>query len=79
MWRASDRAFDLVQVPMHPSLAITLALTASQFKPASGCPSDKALPPKLKRLIEAWVEVHEEALLEQWRRAMNNEIIEIVG
>ena len=39
----------------------------------------KQLPPKLKRLIEAWVEVHEEALLEQWHRAMNNEPIEIVG
>jgi len=30
----------------------------------------KSLPPKLKRLIEAWVEAHEEALLEQWQRAM---------
>lgn len=41
--------------------------------------SSKQLPTKLKRLIEAWVEVHEAALLEQWERAMNNESIEIVG
>ncbi|MEL7506841.1 MAG: DUF4160 domain-containing protein [Cyanobacteria bacterium J06656_5] len=41
--------------------------------------SDKELPSKLKRLIEAWVDVHEEALLEQWQRAMNNEVVEIVG
>ena len=41
--------------------------------------SGKKLPAKLKRLIEAWVEVHEEALLQQWLRAMNNEVVEIVG
>jgi hypothetical protein len=39
----------------------------------------KPLPPKLKRLIEAWVEAHEQALLEQWQRAMRNEPVEIVG
>lgn len=39
----------------------------------------KPLPPKLKRLIEAWVEAHEEALLEQWQRAMRNEPVEILG
>jgi Domain of unknown function (DUF4160) len=49
------------------------------IKTCQWLPSDKALPPKLKRLIEVWVEVHEEALLEQWQRAMNNEVIEIVG
>lgn len=41
--------------------------------------SGKDLPPKLKRLVEAWVEVHEEALLEQWQRARDNRNIEIVG
>jgi hypothetical protein len=41
--------------------------------------SSKQLPPKIKQLIEAWVEVHEAALLEQWDRAMRNESIEIVG
>ncbi len=41
--------------------------------------SKKDLPPKLKHLIEAWVEAHEEALLEQWQRAMSNEVVEIVG
>ncbi|WP_198806260.1 DUF4160 domain-containing protein [Leptolyngbya sp. BL0902] len=39
----------------------------------------KPLPPKFKRLIEAWVEAHEEALLDQWERAMRHETIEIVG
>ncbi|MBE9108637.1 DUF4160 domain-containing protein [Nodosilinea sp. LEGE 07298] len=39
----------------------------------------KSLPPKLKRLIEAWVDAHEEALLEQWQRAMHGKPIEIVG
>jgi hypothetical protein len=33
----------------------------------------------LKRLIQAWVEAHEEALLDQWQRAMRNEPVEIVG
>ncbi|WP_169612455.1 DUF4160 domain-containing protein [Nodosilinea sp. P-1105] len=42
-------------------------------------PPGKPLPPKLKRLIEAWVEAHEDALLEQWDRAMRNEPVEIVG
>ena len=39
----------------------------------------KSLPPKFKHLIEAWVEAHEEALLEQWQRAMENQAVEIVG
>ncbi|MEM9906261.1 MAG: DUF4160 domain-containing protein [Cyanobacteria bacterium P01_D01_bin.44] len=41
--------------------------------------SKKELPPKLKALVEAWVEVHEAELLEQWQNAMNNEPVEIVG
>ena len=39
----------------------------------------KELPSKLKKLVEAWVEVHETALLEQWQRAGDNKRIEIVG
>jgi len=39
----------------------------------------KNLPPKLKKLVEAWVEAHEDALLEQWQRARDNNSIEIVG
>ncbi|MFM7448781.1 MAG: DUF4160 domain-containing protein [Leptolyngbyaceae cyanobacterium] len=39
----------------------------------------KELPPVLKRLVEAWVEAHEEALLERWNRAMQKKPIEIVG
>lgn len=39
----------------------------------------KDLPPKFKRLVEAWIDAHEESLLEQWQRAMNNEVVEIVG
>ncbi|NEP15878.1 MAG: DUF4160 domain-containing protein [Leptolyngbya sp. SIO4C1] len=37
------------------------------------------LSPKLKRMVESWVEAHEKELLEQWQNAMNNEPIEIVG
>lgn len=39
----------------------------------------KDLPPKLKKMIEAWVEAHENELLEQWEYAMKNNIISIVG
>lgn len=39
----------------------------------------KVLPTKLQRLIETWIEVHEDALLEQWDNAMNNRPVEIVG
>jgi len=39
----------------------------------------KDLPPKLKKLVEVWVEVHEEDLLEQWELAKNNETISIIG
>jgi hypothetical protein len=50
-----------------------------EIKSRRWMPPGKPLPPKLKRLIEAWVEAHEEALLEQWDRAMRNEPVEIVG
>jgi hypothetical protein len=39
----------------------------------------RLLPPSLKRLIEVWVEVHKEELLEQWNRAQQGEPISIVG
>lgn len=41
--------------------------------------SKKSLPPKLKKLVEIWVEVHEEELLEQWENARNNQPVSIVG
>jgi hypothetical protein len=30
-------------------------------------------------MVEAWVEAHEEELLEQWERAQNNQPIAIIG
>jgi hypothetical protein len=39
----------------------------------------KELPPKLKKLVETWVEAHEEELLEQWENAMNNRPVTIIG
>ena len=39
----------------------------------------KQLPPKLRRLIEAWVDTNEAALIEQWQRAVQNQPVEIVG
>lgn len=39
----------------------------------------KSLPKKLKKMVEAWVEAHEEELLEQWERAQNHESITIIG
>jgi len=41
--------------------------------------SDKTLPPKLKKMVEIWVEVHEDELLEQWENAANNRPVSIVG
>jgi len=39
----------------------------------------KNLPPKLKKMVEAWIEAHGQELLEQWNNAMNNQLITIVG
>ncbi|MCE7980778.1 MAG: DUF4160 domain-containing protein [Caldilinea sp. CFX5] len=37
------------------------------------------LPSSLRRLIEVWVEAHEQELLAQWQRARNGEQVMIVG
>ena len=37
------------------------------------------LPRSLSRLIEAWVEAHEQELLEQWENARHGRRISIVG
>jgi hypothetical protein len=39
----------------------------------------KGLPPRLRRLVEAWVEAHEQELLEQWENAQNGRPVSIVG
>lgn len=39
----------------------------------------KELPPALKNLVEAWVAVHEQELLEQWENARDNRPVSIVG
>ena len=41
--------------------------------------SDRELPPKLRRLIEARVEAHESELLEQWENARQHRPVTIVG
>jgi hypothetical protein len=37
------------------------------------------LPPKLKKLIEVWVEAHEEELLKEWENARRGLPVKIVG
>jgi len=39
----------------------------------------KELPPSLRRMVETWVEAHEQELLEQWERAQNHQPVLIVG
>lgn len=39
----------------------------------------KELSPKLRKMVESWVEAHEEDLLEQWENARNNRPVSIVG
>jgi hypothetical protein len=41
--------------------------------------SRKTLPPQLKKMVEIWVEVHEQELLEQWENARNSRPVSIVG
>lgn len=47
--------------------------TRSWMKPG------KTLASPLRRLIETWVEAHEEELLEQWNKARQGQQISIVG
>lgn len=39
----------------------------------------KELSPKLKEMVEVWVEAHEEELIEQWENAANNIPVSIIG
>ncbi len=39
----------------------------------------KDLPFRLKKMVEAWVEAHQEELLEQWENAMSNKPVTIIG
>ena len=39
----------------------------------------KNLPSTLRRMVESWVEVHEQDLLEQWEQSRRGEQITIVG
>lgn len=41
--------------------------------------SGRVLPPALRRMVETWVEVHREELLEQWAKARQGQPISIVG
>lgn len=39
----------------------------------------RELPSSLRRMVEAWVEVHEGELLEQWQKAQEGKQVTIVG
>ncbi len=39
----------------------------------------RELPSPLKKMVEIWIEVHEDELLEQWENAMNNNQVIIIG
>lgn len=39
----------------------------------------KPLPTTLRRLVEIWVEAHEQDLMEQWKQSRRGEQITIVG
>lgn len=41
--------------------------------------SGKKLPPKLLKLVEAWVEAHEEDLLAEWENAQHGLPVRIIG
>ena len=41
--------------------------------------SKKRLPNKLRKMIEVWVDVHEQELLAQWNNAENNQPVSVVG
>lgn len=39
----------------------------------------KELPSTLRKLVESWIEAHEEELLEQWQKAQTGKQVTIVG
>ena len=39
----------------------------------------KELPSTLRKMVEIWVEAHEQELLEQWENAQNNQPVVIIG
>jgi len=39
----------------------------------------KTLAPKLRKMVEGWVEAHELELLEQWDNAKNGRPVSIIG
>jgi hypothetical protein len=39
----------------------------------------RELPNALRKLVESWVEAHEEELFEQWQKAQQGEQVIIVG
>jgi hypothetical protein len=41
--------------------------------------SGKSLSPKLRKMIEAWVEAHEHELFEQWENAKSRRPVTIIG
>ena len=41
--------------------------------------SSKSLPPKLQKMVEIWVDVHRDELLQEWENASNNMPVSIVG
>lgn len=41
--------------------------------------SDRELPTNMRKMVESWVEVHEQELLEQWANARNGQPVTIVG
>lgn len=41
--------------------------------------SNRELPALLRKMVETWVEAHEQELLEQWQSAQNKQPVKIVG
>lgn len=39
----------------------------------------KELPTNLRKMVETWIEAHEQELLEQWQSAQNHQPVLIVG
>jgi len=39
----------------------------------------KDLPATLRKMVETWIEAHEQELIDQWENAQNNQPVVIVG